>query len=530
MPERPDAPPITGDIDATATHYDYTFDVASRAAHSKVTLTANTAGNCLSMRFRATGLANPKLNGQVTHDESTTGTLKVCTAQGFAAGTELTLETDQVVALATLSTSQVGYSITKDAQMNPLDYMVSWVNGCDQFGPCDSRPDQFATYTFHVTHDAAQLVRCVGKITEVSATQTDCDFTYQGGPTYSAFGIAAYPATAWPITDEGMWGSVHVTLYDRTQTTIASQIDSTYHGGFVSFMESTFGPFPFGSELRILSAPTYWSGFEHPGNIIIDDSLGHTVFGQASQLSHTLDHEMAHQWAGDQTTLKDTYDFAWKESMAEYLAFVWEDQHGKPGIANTWKAGAMSGNYYPVPDDHPALFDYYGDVYDAGPMVLFRQLEVLSSRDKVIAALKSVLGSQRALSMSELIAALQTSTGLDLTQYAKDWIEGTGKPAWPRVQIAFADNMLTVKRVSGAGGCKFHVALVSADGTQTQKVEVDTFHNAGDLAIPVTPTFAVATTTLDPDHECLVYAAGATAQKRQRRWLSARADVMPAAL
>lgn len=525
------AAPIVGDISAKVTHYDYTFDVASRAAHSKVAFTAETGGNCVTLPFRATALANATLDGQpATSSDVVNNAVKICNAMGVASGAMVVLETDQVVALQTLSTSQVGYSITKDAQQNPLDYMISWVNGCEQFGPCDSRPDQFATYTFHVTHDAAQLVRCPGAITEVSATETTCDFTYAGGPTYSTFGLAAYPKTAWPITDEGMWGDVHVTLYDRTQTTIAAQIDTAYHGGFVTWMESTFGPFPFGTELRILSAPTYWSGFEHPGNIMLDDALGHHPVGQTSQLAHTLDHEMAHQWAGDQTSLKDTYDFAWKESMAEYLAFVWEDQHGNPSIAATWKGGAMSGNYYPVPLDHPALFDYYGDVYDAGPMVLFRQLEILSSRDQVIAGLKSVLGHERALSMDELIAALQASTGLDLTQYRKDWIEGSGKPSWPRVTVSYASNALTVHRVSGAGGCKFHVALASSDGTQTQKVAVDTFHSAGDLTIPVTTTFAVATTTLDPDHECLVYDAAATAQKRSTRWLSARADVMPAHL
>src|SRR5437667_375001 len=79
--------------------------------------------------------------------------------------------------------------------------------------------------------------------------ETTCDFTFDGGPTYSTFGVAAYPETAWPAHDRGNWGSVHVTVFDRASTGINAAIDNAYHDGFIKFMESTFGPFPFGSEL-----------------------------------------------------------------------------------------------------------------------------------------------------------------------------------------------------------------------------------------------------------------------------------------
>ena len=82
------------------------------------------------------------------------------------------------------------------------------------------------------------------------------------------------------------------------------------------------------------------------------------------------------------------------------------------------KAASAGANFFPVPGEKPALFDYYGDAYGPGPMVLFRQLEVLTSRDQVLAALKSVLGHQHALSVDDLVAALAQNTGLDLTAFA----------------------------------------------------------------------------------------------------------------
>jgi aminopeptidase N len=251
---------------------------------------------------------------------------------------------------------------------------------------------------------------------------------------------------------------------------------------------------------------------------MLDDSLARQVRpAYLHEALHVLQHEIAHQWAGDQTTIKDTYDFVWKESMAEYLAYVYEDRV-EPQAANVtagyWRKAANGAKYYPVPDDKPALFDYYGDVYGAGPMVLFRQLEVLTSREQVIAGLQTLLGQPRAISVDDVIAALATSTGLDLDAYAAAWIHGTGTPQWPGVQATFTlgaaeTSTLAVKVVAGTERrCKFHVQLRGANAGEYQQVEVDTFRDGIDQTLTVpTPAFTVVATDIDPFAECLVFAS-----------------------
>ncbi|MDB4963828.1 MAG: hypothetical protein JWP01_3827 [Myxococcales bacterium] len=529
-----DADLPVGPIAATVTHYDYTFDIVSRAAHAKVTATVDTGGDCFALPFRAEGFspATTQIDGAVAASATLdAGTLTVCGA-GHRAGSTLTLDVDLSVPMQTLSTSQVGYSITRDSQQNPFYYLVSWVGGCDRFGPCDNRPDQFATYTFHVTHPPELMVTCSGEITEPSPTETQCVFDHAGGPTYSTFGIAAYPRTAWTPTDKGMWGSAHVTVYDRATTNIAAAIDPTYNAGFVSWMESQFGPYPFGSELRILTAPTYWSGFEHPGNIVLDDSLARIVMpSYRHNVQHILGHEIAHQWAGDQTTIEDTYDFVWKESMAEYLTFAYEDMMEPPAALQTagaWKSFSASAAFFPVPGEKPALFDYYGDVYGAGPMVLFRQIEVLSSRQQVLAALAMLLGQPRAIAVDDVLTALETTTGLDLDAYAAAWIYGTGAPTWPTVATTYtagADTSTVRVRVTAGGErrCKFHVGLRGAGVDEVVRFEVDTFRNGLDQTLTVpTPAFTVTTTELDPLRECLVFVGTAAREQRRHPWLSDR--------
>jgi aminopeptidase N len=526
-----DDPLPTGEITAHITHYDYEFDIEARSAHAELTLVVDEGGDCITLPMRAQLQNTPTIDGEAVNAAVMGETVQFC-GIGYRTGTTITLGADLLIPLATLAESQVGYSITKDAQQNSFYYLVSWVGGCDRFGPCDNRPDQFATYRFIVRHPASFKARCPGTITLNGDSETVCTFDHAGGPTYSTFGVAAYPA--WTEASKGSWGGVDVTVYDRSQTLITAAIDSAYHGGFIDFMQSNFGPYPYGTELRILTAPTYWSGFEHPGNIVLDDGLARrTQPSYWNETAHVLDHEITHMWAGDQTTIASTYDFVWKEAAAEYLTFVWEDMQGDArglSTAGAWKTFSVNADYFPVPLDQPELFDYYGDVYGPGPMVLFRQLEVLTSREQVLAALRNVLGRQRALSVDELLAELSTSTGLDLAGYAAAWIRGSGKPNWPRYNVTFTagTNTLQLTQTNKAAmprGCKFHVALRGAGTGESQLVEVNTFTGGEDQTLTVpAPAFTVTAITVDPLSECLVYAmttSPKTLPSRRHPWLSA---------
>lgn len=516
-------------------HYDYRFDVESRAAHAKVTAVFLTPGNCFSLPLRAesfdptTALVDgaPAAAGSSLVDEK----LTLCGERGHEDRDEIVFEVDLVVGLRTLRTTQVGYSVTMDAQQNPFYYLVSWISGCARFTPCDPDVDTFATYTFHVTHPASHLARCPGAITEVSPTETRCDFTFDGGPTYSTFGVAAYPAAAWTRTDKGTWGSAKVTLYDRAQTQIGAAIDPAYHAGFMSFMESTFGRYPYGDELRILTAPTYWSGFEHPGNIVLDDLLANGMSSYLHPVAHVLDHEIVHMWAGNQTTLENAYDFTWKEAMAEYLTYVYEtmaDPVAAAVTAGAWKSFSLGAAYFPMPLESAQLLDYYGDVYGAGPMVLFRQAEALTSRAQVIAALQSVLGRARTLSVEELLDALVMHTGIDRNTY-NAWIYGTGAPEWPRVALTYniggATDMLRVQQTAAPSRrCKFHVGLRGAGPGELMLVPVDTLRDGIDQVIPIMPqpVFTVTSVELDPLRECLVFPELLAPAPRVNPWLSPR--------
>jgi aminopeptidase N len=503
----------TGPMTVEAVRYDYAIDLDTRRATSQVTLDVIEPGDCATLAFRATGLENVAFDGEPIDDGGLDAAKLTACGPGWDAGAQIVLSAELTVPEQTWGDSQVGFSTGDDIDDNPFTYMVSWVGGCDQFGPCDPSPGAFARYSFEVTHAPGAQLLCSGALTPGDTTSR-CDFDLDGGPTYSAFGFAVNES--WVATDLGDWGGVRATLYDAESTGVATRFGTDAPRAFLAWMADHFGPYPYGDELRFFTGPTYWSGFEHPGNISLNDRLGMFPSSYTRPLEHTTLHEIAHQWAGDQTTLADTYSFVWKEAMAEYLSFVFEEEDdfatGR-ATARAWRAFSRSSEYWPVPGEQPPLLDYYGDVYGPGPMILFRQIEARYDRATVFEALGSLLGQQRAIAIEDVQAALEAATGDDLAAYFDAWVYGDGDPTWPSVDVAVTDNgdgtvTVTADQVV-AGDSYFGVTFPIRLTGDAKGDELDVWLDFGLAGAPTatagaTPGFAVTGWTVDPDAYSLV--------------------------
>ena len=84
-------------------------------------------------------------------------------------------------------------------------------------------------------------------------------------------------------------------------------------------MADHFGPYAYGQEIRFATAPTYWAGFEHPGNIALGDGTPlFTGLGEAARL-----------------TLADTRPFKSGKVLLTYKPFTAEqssrDTHAAAG-------------------------------------------------------------------------------------------------------------------------------------------------------------------------------------------------------
>lgn len=497
-----------GFSDYTVEHYDIGVDLIADAADSTLTIRALETGDCLSIPYRSGAVTDVRLAGDpATSWSRVDGRIEACTTGGaWTSGESVELVVHHELSENTLGGSQVGFSTRYDSGY-AFEYLQSWVGECDRLGPCDTRPDRFATWRFDVTHAQTTQVLCPGQI-EAAPGHTVCTFDYAGGPAYSTYAVLAYPA--WTRTELGTSPSgIQLSVYDLPSTSVANDLDETAVTGFLEWMIETFGDWPYGDRLRLVMVPLYWGGFEHPGTI----ALSRTLSG--NRLTHTTLHEIAHQWAGNLTTLEGTYDFVWKEATVEYLSFVYEDEQMGSTLGRStvqgWKSGARFSDYYPVPAGQPELFDYYGDVYEAGPMVLYRQLELRYGRDAILAALQQALGTERTLSVAELEQALEQTTGDDLSEYFDAWVYGSGSPTWPTVTVSLTPQP--------AGTTSARVSLQDADGVardaaffvrfdQSSLGPRDILFYAGENAPQQAQLDdAVTATSIDPYTHALVYPA-----------------------
>ena len=164
-------------------------------------------------------------------------------------------------------------------------------------------------------------------------------------------------------------------------------------------------------------------------------------------------------------------------------------------------------------------------------MVLFRQLEAMTSRAQIVDALKLLLGRERAISVDDVQAALEQTTGLDLDAYFDIWVKGSGPPVWATftVQIGREPNAQHVMVTEVGDGarhpCDFNVELRGAGGERAKVRIVRGLEASGFISVDTDVAWVVTSTVLDPDSECLAYApAAAPVPLRPPGWTPWRAD------
>ncbi len=504
------APP-TGAISPDVTAYNYRFDLATAHATARVTSkVADPGGDCLSLACRLPGIDTVTWEGAPASSATLADSTLTTCGPGVFGGNTLEIEAQATVPEQTFFGLDVGFSRTTDLAGGTFSYLLSWVSGCDRFGPCDADPSRQVEHHFEVTHGPTDVVLCAGK-RAVDGTTTRCDVEGTLAPTYSAFAIAADPL--WEASPFVSAAGVDVVFYEVPGGGLADALDPTLFSTFLTWATDLLGPLPYGEELRFAGAPTAWLGFEHPANIILREDMPNIATSYADATMHVAMHEVIHQWAGDHTTLATAQDFVWKEATAEYLAYVFEDEQidAESAAASLfyWDSIALQANYFPRPKDEPspAVNKFYGDVYGPGPMVLYVQLEDLIGRPAVLSAIQSFLSSPGARSVDELREALETASSLDLKPYFDAWVEGVGKPEWPTFDVATLEQngevVVTLTQQNSSGkiyGCKAEVLLEGA--TQSAIATLDYGVSPGSVTVSVNVPFSepLVNVTFDPNH------------------------------
>ncbi|MFO0755603.1 MAG: M1 family aminopeptidase [Byssovorax sp.] len=504
----------TGPVKGTVSHYDYAVDLAQKKAHSKLTIDVEApGGDCFATSCTAPMVSNATWNGKDAASFSLSGGEMSACGAGVSGGQPLAIEADVELAEKTFFGLDVGLSHQKDMAGGTFRYLLSWVGGCDHFGPCDDDPSRLATFHFDVTHAADEVALCSGTLTPGNGV-TQCDLSGTLAPTYSAFAVVT--DTLWQKKPYASAAGIDLVFYEVPGGKLAGTLDKDAVTGYLGWITGLLGPFPYGKELRIAGGPTAWLGFEHPANIVMLENLPDLSMAYAAPTQHVFMHEVAHQWAGDRSTILTAPDFVWKEATAEYLSYVYEDEHRPPAEAAAsllyWDSVSLQAKHYPRPTDDPApaVSAFYGDVYGPGPMVLYVQLEPLIGRDKVLAGIASFLSAPGARSVEDLKKAMEMVSGKSLGAYFDAWVFGKGVPEWPTFSASAEQSgsevTITVTQQNPSGkvyGCAIEVQVSGATQSAVGLVDFGVEPQSDVATAKVMLAEPLVSTTVDPHHRVI---------------------------
>jgi aminopeptidase N len=210
------------------------------------------------------------------------------------------------------------------------------------------------------------------------------------------------------------------------------------------FFEEAFGyPYPF-HKYDQLYVPEYNMGaMENAGAVTLRDEYLPRSRQDASFYEFRCSvilHEMAHMWFGDLVTMKWWDDLWLNESFAEWACYhaaveATEFDESWTGFTNARKNWALRQDQ--LPSTHPIAADNYdlqavevnfdGITYAKGASVL-KQLVAWVGLENFLVGLRSyfhkhAFGNSE---FSDLLSALEASSGRELDSWAKEWLQTSG--------------------------------------------------------------------------------------------------------
>ncbi|UQX01188.1 aminopeptidase N [Streptomyces sp. RerS4] len=309
------------------------------------------------------------------------------------------------------------------------------------------QPDLKATFRFTVTAPEGWTVIS----NSPTPTPKDRVWAFEPTPRISSYitALIVGPYHAVHSSYEGPDGqSVPLGIYCRPSLAEFLDADAIFdvtRQGFDWFQEKFAYDYPF-AKYDQLFVPEFNAGaMENAGAVTIRDQyvFRSKVTDAAYEVrAETILHELAHMWFGDLVTMEWWNDLWLNESFATYTSIACQAYaegskwpHAWTTFANSMKTWAYRQDQ--LPSTHPIMADirdlddvlvnFDGITYAKGASVL-KQLVAYVGQDAFFKGVQAyfkahAFGNTR---LSDLLGALEETSGRDLTAWSKAWLETAG--------------------------------------------------------------------------------------------------------
>ncbi|MBA4026250.1 MAG: aminopeptidase N [Gordonia sp.] len=368
---------------------------------------------------------------------------------------------------------------------------------------CFDQPDMKATFDVTVTAPTDWKVISNGAGTETSPGT----HTFATTPLLSTYLVAliAGPYTQWTDAYTDEHGTIDLGIFCRSS--LAEFMDeerlfTETKQGF-EFYHKNFGiPYAFGKYDQLFVPEFNAGAMENAGAVtFLEDYVFRSKVTKYlyERRAETVLHEMAHMWFGDLVTMQWWDDLWLNESFATFASVLCQSEateykNAWTTFANVEKSWAYRQDQLPsthpvaadIPDIAAVEVNFDGITYAKGASVL-KQLVAYVGLDHFLAGLRDYFQAHKFgnATFSDLLGALEKSSGRDLSDWGSQWLKTTGinviRPDFDLDEsgVITRFDILQDGAAPGAGETRTHRLAVGVyddvDGklVRTKRVELD---------------------------------------------------------
>ncbi|WP_199255503.1 aminopeptidase N [Mycolicibacterium mengxianglii] len=338
--------------------------------------------------------------------------------------------------------------------VDPVDsevYLYSQFETADakRMFACFDQPDLKAAFDITVTAPAHWQVVSNGATTLAEDGDGGAKIhTFATTPRMSTYLVAliAGPYARWDDSYSDEHGEIPLGIFCRAS--LAEFMDqerlfTETKQGF-AFYHNNFGiPYAFGKYDQLFVPEFNAGAMENAGAVtFLEDYVFRSKVTRASyeRRAETVLHEMAHMWFGDLVTMQWWDDLWLNESFATFASVLCQAEATEytqawTTFANVEKSWAYRQDQLPsthpvaaeIPDLHAVEVNFDGITYAKGASVL-KQLVAYVGLESFLAGLRDYFRDHAFgnATFSDLLGALEKSSGRDLSGWGRQWLKTTG--------------------------------------------------------------------------------------------------------
>lgn len=411
------------------------------------------------------------------------------------------------------------YNLGVAFQSVPHSYGRTWFPCLDDF-------TERSTYSFFVRTAGGKKAWCNGTLVERTHLGGDTLISHwtcaEEMPAYLVSVAAANYAEVHDTLPAIVGGSMPVTLIAAPGDTANMRASFAHLPEAFAHFEALFGPYRWekvGYVLTTQGAMEHSTSIHYPRSIA-DGSLSYET---------TMAHELAHHWFGNLVTCDRAEEMYINESFAEYLSYLFlEHVYGTARymaeVRSTQRSmiqrAHLADQGWWALSEMPQEWTYGTHTYNKGAIVL-HSLRSYMGDEAFSDGLTSFLGTYafQPVNTTLLRDHLSMTSGMDLTDFFRDWIQQPGWAAFEidAQQVTHGENgwilQLTIGQKQRGPAAPYQQVpiTIAVVGTDTANVYRDTVFVGGtttDLAltIPFEPAFV----WLNDDARLSLAATGST--------------------